>query len=148
MAALIDTNVLVYMHDHRFPLKQRTAHDLIERLLRSDELRVAHQSLLEFYVATTRIRPALRRPLLSPDEARAQIHDMVIAFEILYPVELMIALTLLGSAVHGFSWFDAHLWSFAEYFGCELLYSEDFQHGRRYGNVRIIDPFNDSRRNG
>ena len=148
MAALIDTNVLVYMHDHRFPLKQRTAHDLIERLLRSDELRVAHQSLLEFYVATTRIRPALRRPLLSPEEARAQIHDMVIAFEILYPVEPMIALTLLGSAVHGFSWFDAHLWSFAEYFGCELFYSEDFQHERRYGNVRIIDPFNDSRRNG
>jgi predicted nucleic acid-binding protein len=144
MATLIDTNVLVYLHDHRFPQKQTTAHDLIERLLRNDELRVAHQSLLEFYVATTRIRPALRRPLLSPEQARAQIHDMVIAFEILYPVEPMMALTLLGSAVHGLSWFDAHLWAFAEYFGCDLLYSEDFQHERRYGSVRIINPFNGS----
>ena len=144
MAALIDTNVLVYMHDHRFPLKQRTAHDLIERLLRSDELRVAHQSLLEFYVATTRIRPALRRPLLSPQETRTHLHDMVIAFAVLYPVEPMMSPTLLGSAVHGLSWFDAHVWSFAEYFGCELLYSEYFQHERRYGNVRIINPFSET----
>jgi predicted nucleic acid-binding protein len=144
MAALIDTNVLVYLHDHRFPSKQRTAHNLIGRLLRSDELRVAHQSLLEFYVATTRIQPTLRQPLLSPQEARVQIHDIVIAFDVLYPVEQMIALTLLGSAVHGLSWFDAHLWSFAEYFGCELLYSEDFQHERRYGSVRIINPFDET----
>jgi predicted nucleic acid-binding protein len=141
MAALIDTNVLVYLHDHRYPRKQAMARALIERLLRADELRVADQSLLEFYVATTRVRSAPYRSLLSPEEARTQIHDMVIAFEVLYPVEAMMALTLLGSAVHGLSWFDAHLWSFAEYFGCDLLYSEDFQHERRYGNVLIIDPF-------
>src|ERR1700751_2650405 len=126
MAELIDTNGLVYLHDHRFPQKQGAAQGLIVRLLRRYEVRGAQQSWLEFYVATTRIRPALRRPLLSPEEARAQIHDMVIAFETLYPAEPMVALTLLGSAVHRLSWFDAHLWSFAEYFGCELLYSEDF----------------------
>jgi predicted nucleic acid-binding protein len=141
MAALIDTNVLVYLHDRRFPDKQELARNLILQLLESDELRVAHQSLLEFYSATTRHLGKGGDPLLTPEEARREIHDMVNAFEILYPVEAMISLTLLGSAVHGLSWFDAHLWSFAEYYGCDALYSEDFQHGRRYGTVRIIDPF-------
>jgi hypothetical protein len=60
-------------------------------------------SLLEFYVATTRVRSASYRSLLSPEEARTQIHDMVIAFEVLYPAEAMMALTLLESAVHGLS---------------------------------------------
>ena len=106
--------------------------------LRDEKQRIA------FSAATTRTQPALRRPLLSPPEARTQLHDMVIAVEVLYPVEPMLSLTLLGSAVHGLSWFDARLWSFSEYFGCELLYSEDFQHERRYGNVRIINPFSET----
>jgi predicted nucleic acid-binding protein len=141
MAALIDTNVLVYLHDRRFPEKQQLARSLILQLLQSDELRVAHQSLLEFYGATTRPATKGSEPLLTPEEARREIHDMVNAFEILYPVEAMISLTLLGSAVHRLSWFDAHLWSFAEYHGCDTLFSEDFQHGRRYGTVHIVDPF-------
>jgi predicted nucleic acid-binding protein len=39
------------------------------------------------------------------------------------------------------SWFDAHLWAYAEYFGLTTLYSEDFQTGRVYGAVRIENPF-------
>ena len=100
--------------------------------LRDEKQRIASVS-----AATTQTQAALRRPLLSPQEARTQLHDMVIAFEVLYPVEPMLSLTLLGSAVHGLSWFDARLWSFSEYFGSELFYSEDFQHERRYGNVRF-----------
>jgi predicted nucleic acid-binding protein len=41
------------------------------------------------------------------------------------------------------SWFDAHLWSFAEYYHIERIYSEDFQHQRIYGSVQILNPFAD-----
>ena len=37
-----------------------------------------------------------------------------------------------------------HLWAFAEFYGLEDLYSEDFQHGRLYGTVRVINPFIDT----
>jgi predicted nucleic acid-binding protein len=57
MAALIDTNVLVYLHDHRFPQKQATAHDLIERLLRSDELRVATSADTGTFELSTPLMP-------------------------------------------------------------------------------------------
>jgi predicted nucleic acid-binding protein len=39
------------------------------------------------------------------------------------------------------SWFDAHLWAYAEHYGLSELLSEDFEHGRVYGAVRVTDPF-------
>jgi hypothetical protein len=36
-------------------------------------------------------------------------------------------------------WFDAHL--YAEHYGLHEILSEDFEHGRRYGTVRIKNPF-------
>jgi predicted nucleic acid-binding protein len=37
--------------------------------------------------------------------------------------------------------FDAHLWAYAEVNGIPEILSEDFQHGRYYGSVRVVDPF-------
>jgi predicted nucleic acid-binding protein len=39
------------------------------------------------------------------------------------------------------SWFDAHLWAYAEHYACSTLLSEDFQHDRQYGTVRVVNPF-------
>jgi predicted nucleic acid-binding protein len=36
---------------------------------------------------------------------------------------------------------DAHLWAFAERYGIGEFVSEDFQHGRLCGTVRIVNPF-------
>jgi predicted nucleic acid-binding protein len=46
-----------------------------------------------------------------------------------------------GAATYGLSWFDAHLWAYAERFGLDTLWSEDFEDGRLYGRVRTRDPF-------
>jgi predicted nucleic acid-binding protein len=46
-----------------------------------------------------------------------------------------------GCALYQLSWFDAHLWAYAEHYGLSTLYSEDFQHDRLYGTVRVLDPF-------
>jgi predicted nucleic acid-binding protein len=39
------------------------------------------------------------------------------------------------------SWFDAHLWAYADERGIDTLWSEDFEHGRIYGRVKVLDPF-------
>jgi predicted nucleic acid-binding protein len=39
------------------------------------------------------------------------------------------------------SWFDSHLWAYAEHYGISEILSEDFEHGRRYGTVRVRNPF-------
>jgi predicted nucleic acid-binding protein len=48
---------------------------------------------------------------------------------------------LRGAAAYQLSWFDAHLWAYAEHFDLSVLLSEDFQHDRVYGTVRVINPF-------
>jgi len=40
-----------------------------------------------------------------------------------------------------FSWFDAHLWAYAEHYGLDEIASDGFEHGRLCGSVRIRNPF-------
>ncbi len=62
-------------------------------------------------------------------------------FRILYPDEAVLRTALRGAAAYQLSWFDAHLWAYAEVHGLDEILSEDFEHGRRYGSVRARDPF-------
>jgi predicted nucleic acid-binding protein len=95
VAALVDTNVLVYRFDPRFPEKQDRANELLRHGIANDSLRVPHQAIVEFVSATTRPRSG-GIGLLSPEDARRE---------------------------------------------AEELLSEDFQHDRLYGTVRIVNPF-------
>ena len=72
VAQLIDTNVLVYRVDPRFPKKQETAANLLEETVRSGKCRIPHQALLEFYAVVTRPLPGLKRTLLTSGEAREE----------------------------------------------------------------------------
>ena len=44
-------------------------------------------------------------------------------------------------ATYHLSWFDAHLWAYADHYGLPEILSDDFEHGRMYGTVRIRNPF-------
>lgn len=140
MAALIDTNVLVYRFDARFPEKRRVAIDLLRQGITQGNLRLPHQAILEFVAAVT--RPIGRAsPLLSPADAYLEAEDLFNQFEVLYPNEALVRLALRGAAAYRLAWFDANIWAYAEHFGLEELISEDFQHDRLYGKVRAINPF-------
>jgi predicted nucleic acid-binding protein len=140
VAFLVDTNVLVYRFDARYPEKQRTARDLLHEGLLNDSARVPHQALIEFVAAATRIRVG-SDPLLTADEARHEVEELMVQFPILYPNAAIVRSALLGAAAYRLSWFDAHLWAYAEYYGLEEIVSEDFEHGRLYGSVRVRNPF-------
>jgi predicted nucleic acid-binding protein len=66
---------------------------------------------------------------------------MLAQFSMLYPDESVARTALRGMAAYQLSWFDAHMWAYAEVFGLSELISEDFQDGRLYGSVRITNPF-------
>jgi predicted nucleic acid-binding protein len=140
VAALVDTNVLVYRFDPRFPEKQGRATELLRRGIAEDGIRVPHQAIVEFVAAVT--RPTREGPpLLSLDDARQEAEDMLSQFEVLYPTEALVRTAVRGSAAYQLSWFDAHMWAYAEHYGLAELYSEDFQHDRLYGSVRALNPF-------
>lgn len=57
MVALIDTNILAYRYDPRFPDKQQLATSLLRRGIEEDSVRVPHQSIVEFVAAVTHSLP-------------------------------------------------------------------------------------------
>jgi predicted nucleic acid-binding protein len=140
VAALIDTNVLVYRFDPRSPVKQRTATHLLRQGIVDGNLRIPHQAIVEFVAAVT--QPIGRRDaLLAPAEAYLEAEDLFNQFEVLFPNESLVRLAIRGAATYRMPWFDAHLWAYAEYYGLDELISEDFQHDRLYGRVRAVNPF-------
>ena len=140
MAALVDTNVLVYRFDWRFPDKQRVATEVLRSGIADDTLRLPHQAIVEFVAAVSRPL-AGGEPLLSRPEALREAEELLSQFPILYPTEELVRTALRGALAYQLSWFDAHLWAYAEYYGLAELLSEDFQHGRIYGTVQVRDPF-------
>lgn len=140
MAALIDTNILVYRFDSRFPSKQRVSTDLLRQGIQKDSVRISHQAILEFVAAVS--RPLRAGPsLLPPEDARREAEELLHQFVVLYPNEEILRLALRGAAAYQLPWFDAHMWAYAEYHGLETILSEDFQNGRVYGSVQAVNPF-------
>ena len=45
---------------------------------------------------------------------------------------------------HGFAFYDALIVAAAIEAGCDVLYSEDLQHGRKFGALTIVNPFRGS----
>ncbi|HUF50633.1 MAG TPA: PIN domain-containing protein [Longimicrobiales bacterium] len=140
MAALIDTNVLVYRFDPRFPEKQARANRLLRKGVAADDIRLAHQTLVEFVAAVSRPLPG-RAPLLAVTDARREAEDMLSQFVVVYPDAEVVRLAVRGAAAYQLGWFDAHMWAYAEHCGLDTLYSEGFQHDRLYGKVRVVNPF-------
>ncbi|MEM1179076.1 MAG: PIN domain-containing protein [Acidobacteriota bacterium] len=146
MASLLDTNVLVYRYDPRDPDKQRRATEVLRRGIEQGDVCLAHQTLVEFVAAVT--RPALfsdgeRRQLLQPADAHREVDELLLSCWVLYPDAGVVRSAIRCAAAYQLSWWDAHLLAYADVNGLAEILSEDFQHGRIYGTVRVIDPFAD-----
>jgi predicted nucleic acid-binding protein len=139
VASLVDTNIMVCCYDPSDPRKRTMARDLLRRGVAASVLRIPHQAMVEFVNAVTRQRTA--GPFLTREEAWRQAEDFLNEFQILYPNEKVFRTAMLGMAAYKFAWYDAHLWAYAEHYGLPEILSEDFEHGRRYGTVRVRNPF-------
>ena len=140
MLSLIDTNILVYRFDSRFPEKQAIATQLLRRGIADQSLRVPHQAIIEFVSATTR-RRGNSESLLSLEDAYREAEELLSQFEILYPSEALVRMAIRGAATYQLNWFDANIWAYAEQFGMDEIITEDFEATRIYGSVTIHNPF-------
>ena len=140
MAFLVDTNVLVYSFDARYLDKQRIARQVLQQGLADNSARIPHQALVEFVSVVTRIKVG-SDPLLPLDEARHEVEEIMMQFPILFPNAAIVHSALLAAAAFRIPWCDAHMWAYAEHYGMEEIVSQDFEHGRLFGSVRIRNPF-------
>lgn len=142
MAALVDTNILVYRYDPRYPDKQVIATEVLRRGIAEHAIGLPHQAVVEFMAAVTKPL-AGTGPLLDRADALREAEELLVEFPIVYPGADVVRTALRGAAAYRINWFDAHLWAHAEVYGFSELLSEDFQHDRLYGTVRVVNPFLD-----
>ena len=143
VAALVDTNVLVYRFDDRFAGKQKIAAGILRRGILDDSLRVPHQAIVEFVAAVT--RPIRGHIILKQADALREAEELLKQFTVLYPNEAILREAMRGCAAYQLNWFDAHLWAYAEHYGLSEILTENLQHDRLYGSVRAVNPFLDER---
>jgi predicted nucleic acid-binding protein len=141
VATLVDTSVLVYRFDGRFPDKQKRATEILRRGIIENSVRLPHQAIIEFVAAVT--RPIRGHIILRQPDALREAEELLQQFTVLYPNEAILRDAVRGCAAYQLSWFDAHLWSYAEHYGLPEILSEDLQHDRLYGSVRVVNPFAD-----
>jgi len=131
-----DTNVLVYIFSVDEPAKLRIAEQLYGSATSDGTATVSTQVIQEFYAATTR-RPHRR---LSPREARHVAQELAELNVIQLGVPLLLRAMDLNRSDH-ISFWDALIVEAALAGGCRTLYSEDLQHGRSFGPLRVVNPF-------
>jgi predicted nucleic acid-binding protein len=102
-------------------------------------VRIPHQAIIEFVAAVTR---SIRgHAILKQADALWEAEELLKQFTVLYPNEAILRDAVRGCAAYQLSWFDAQIWSYAEHYGLPEILTEDFQHDRMYGTVRVVNPF-------
>lgn len=133
----LDTNVFIYSFDRSEPAKAKKAERLIGKALVTQKGVVSYQVVQEFF------NVALRRFAhpMNPSEAE---QFLATVFRPLLAVHSSAA--LYGEALRlfragGLSWYDALIVAGAVESQCDILCTEDLQAGRKFGSLRILNPF-------
>lgn len=132
----LDTNILVYARDSRFPEKQSIADKLVQNAFASGLGRVSRQVLHEFYVTTTR--------KLSPGLDKKEAREAVTALEYLETAPRTgAALKYAWSLEDRFqlSFWDSLIIAAASLEECSVIYTEDLRPGLQVDKLRIVNPF-------
>lgn len=143
MRAFVDTNLRVYRLDRREPEKSIFMRNWIRRLATEHEIVVSAQVMSELRSVVIR----KFAPPLSPSDTR-------IALEVLSAFEAVGAHASLVLDAHELairehlSWFDALILESAIRSRCDVLFSEDFDHQRRFGTLTVLNPFLERRPEG
>ena len=136
MRVFIDTNLWAYRLDRREPEKSAFVRDWLRELARENDIVISTQVLIELRsVITRKLKPAL-----SWQDTRAALLALA-EFEVV-PTNANLVLDAHELAqAEKLSWFDALIVEAAIRAGCQRLYSEDLDHGRRYGDMVVNNPF-------
>jgi predicted nucleic acid-binding protein len=132
----IDTNVLVYAHDRGEGAKHDTAVAVLDKLWRDHTGVLSTQVLQEFYSVVTRKRPRK----MSSAKARKRIMAYSEWCAVNTNTELLVSASVLEET-HSLQWWDALIVAAALRSGAETLLSEDMQHGRKFEEMTVRNPF-------
>jgi len=129
----LDTNILVYSLDQADAAKKAKCRGLIRSLTAESKGVISTQVMQEFYVAATSKLGA--DPLLTKDILRS-----LERFETVVVSPSLIKDAIDCSIINRLSFWDALIIVSAESARCEILWTEDLNHGQIIRGVRIENP--------
>ena len=131
----LDSNVLVYAHDLTEGRKHEKAKRIVAECWKGDKHpKISIQVLQEVHV--TLVRKGLQASV------SADLVRYYLAWDIIENRESLFRDSLAFQIELGLSFWDASILAAAVAGGVEELWSEDFQDGRSYHGVHVVNPFN------
>jgi predicted nucleic acid-binding protein len=133
----LDTNIFVYTFDLQAPDKAKRAENLIAEALATGVGMISFQVAQEFVAVA---RKPFRSPMSFGQIERYWQTTLRPLLSVHSSPGLFIRALDLARRDQ-LSWYDSLIVSAALQGDCEVLYSEDMQHGRRFGDMVIQNPF-------
>jgi predicted nucleic acid-binding protein len=135
--SFLDTNIIVYAFSQSSPSKAKIAQRLVADGAADKQSIISYQVVQEFInVALRGFRLAVVRSDLESLLLTALFPMMAISSS---PALVIEALRLQDA--NRLSWYDSLIVAAAIQGHCKILYSEDLQHGRRFGDLIVENPF-------
>jgi predicted nucleic acid-binding protein len=135
--SFLDTNIIVYLFDERAPAKRLIAGKLMQGFVDEQIVPVVSTQVLEEAYSTI-----TRKLRVDHATALAALQRMEKASFTVEPIDVpLIWRAATRSADDKLSFWDALIVESASAAQCSVLYSEDLQHGRTFGNVTVRNPF-------
>lgn len=133
----LDTNVFVYLFDQSAPAKELTSRKLMNNAIDTGNGIISYQVVQEFFnVARRRFSG-----ILQPDQAERLLASVFGPLWAIQPSpELYLRAMRLLERYH-LTWYDALIVAGAIEGDCRTLYTEDLQHGQRFDNLEVRNPF-------
>jgi predicted nucleic acid-binding protein len=133
----LDTNVFISTFDRQVPEKAERAEDLVAEALATGAGMISYQVAQEFVAAA---RKPFRAPM-SFDQIERYWHTTLQPLLLVHSSPPLFIRALDLARRDQLSWYDSLIVSAALQGGCRILYSEDLEHGRRFGDLVVENPF-------
>jgi len=133
----IDTNIFIYTFDPSSPQKQALARKLVAKALEDSQGVISFQVIQEFLNVATR---KFKIPLESRD-CTLYLRSVLAPLCEVYPSIEFYREALDIQERWRFSFYDSMIVAAAIEAGCDILFSEDLQHGMAIRNLTIENPF-------
>ena len=133
----LDTNIFAYVFDPTAPVKAKVSDSLIRKGVQTRKGVISYQVVQEFFSLAFK-----KFPRTMP-AAEAQAY-FISPLRPLLRVSFSQSLVFQAISIrenHSIPWYDSLILAAAIESECKILYSEDFQHGRKVEGVKIVNPF-------
>ncbi len=133
----LDTNIFAYSFDRSAVAKSRRAAQLIRTALKTQKGITSYQVVQEFFnVAFRRFTQPMK-----VDEAEQYLGTIFRPLLGIHSSQVLYLEALRLQSRRRLSWYDSLIVAAAIQAQCELLITEDLQHGQEFGDLRIENPF-------